>query len=100
MIHSALALFAQSTRIPTSARSIGFCVIWVCISSSSSSDLVGGVNVLGDDAENDALEHLEHSFRCPGFLELGEAVGDPRGESFAGAGLAVAATHVRFACSR
>jgi len=35
MIHSALALFAQRTRIPTSARSIGFCVIWVCISSSS-----------------------------------------------------------------
>ena len=37
MIHSARALFAQRTRIPTSARSIGFCVIWVCISSSSSS---------------------------------------------------------------
>ena len=34
--HPALALFAQRTRIPTSARSIGFCVIWVCISSSSS----------------------------------------------------------------
>ena len=34
----ALALFAQRTRIPTSARSIGFCVIWVCISSSSSSN--------------------------------------------------------------
>jgi len=32
--HSALALFAQRTHIPTSARSIGFCVIWVCISSS------------------------------------------------------------------
>jgi DTW domain-containing protein YfiP len=29
-------LFAQRTRIPTSARSIGFCAIWVCISSSSS----------------------------------------------------------------
>ena len=35
--HSALALFAQRTRIPTSARSIGFCAIWGCISSSSSS---------------------------------------------------------------
>jgi hypothetical protein len=35
--HSALALFAQRTRIPTSTRSIGFCAIWVCISSSSSS---------------------------------------------------------------
>jgi len=35
--HFALALFAQRTRIPTSARSIGFCAIWVCISSSSSS---------------------------------------------------------------
>ena len=34
--HSALALFAQRTRIPTSSRSIGFCAIWVCISSSSS----------------------------------------------------------------
>ena len=33
--HSALALFAQRSRIPTSARSIGFCAIWVCISSSS-----------------------------------------------------------------
>ena len=35
--HSALALFAQRTSIPTSARSTGFCVIWVCISSSSRS---------------------------------------------------------------
>jgi hypothetical protein len=35
--HSALALFALHTRILTSARSIGFCAIWVCISSSSSS---------------------------------------------------------------
>ena len=39
--HSALALFAQRTRIPTSARSIGFCAIWVCISSSSSYCIVG-----------------------------------------------------------
>ena len=37
MNHSALALFAQRTRNPTPARSIGFCVIWVCTSSSSSS---------------------------------------------------------------
>jgi len=35
--HSALAFFAQRTRIPTSTRSIGFYVIWVCISSISSS---------------------------------------------------------------
>jgi len=35
--HSALALFVQRPRIPTSARSIGFCAIWVRISSSSSS---------------------------------------------------------------
>jgi hypothetical protein len=35
--HSALALLVQRTRIPTSARSIGFCAIWVYISSSSSS---------------------------------------------------------------
>jgi hypothetical protein len=33
--HHGLALFAQRTRIPTSARSIGLCVIWVCIKSSS-----------------------------------------------------------------
>ena len=39
--HSALALIAQRTRIPTSARSIGFCAIWVCISSSS---IVGDYN--------------------------------------------------------
>ena len=31
LYHSALAMFAQHTRIPTSARSIGFCAIWVCI---------------------------------------------------------------------
>ena len=37
--HSALALFAQRTRIPTSARSTGFCAIWVCISSSSTGHL-------------------------------------------------------------
>jgi len=37
MNHSALALIAQRTRVPTSARNTGFCVIWVCISSSSSS---------------------------------------------------------------
>ena len=37
--HSALVLFSQRTRIPTSARSIGFCAIWVCISSSSSSSM-------------------------------------------------------------
>jgi uncharacterized membrane protein YwaF len=35
MYHSALALFAQRTRILNSAWSIGFCGIWVCISSSS-----------------------------------------------------------------
>ena len=38
--HSALALFTQRTRIPTSARSIGFCAIWVCISSSSDTSRV------------------------------------------------------------
>ena len=42
--HSALALFAQRTRIPTSARSIGFCAIWVCISSSSSSSRSSSLN--------------------------------------------------------
>ena len=57
-------------------------------------DLIGGVNVLGDDFGNGALKHLEHAFWGPGFLISGEAVGDPREESFAGARLAVAATHV------
>jgi len=37
MNHFEFVLFAQRTRIPTFTRSIGFCVIWVCISSSSSS---------------------------------------------------------------
>jgi len=45
--HSALALFAQRTRIPTSARSIGFCAIWVCISSSSSSSVKEELNSAG-----------------------------------------------------
>ena len=48
--HSALALFAQRTRIPTSARSIGFCAIWVCISSSSSSQLLVRAAVRGTEA--------------------------------------------------
>jgi len=38
-LHSALTLFAHRTCISTSARSIGFCAIWVCISSSSSSEV-------------------------------------------------------------
>ena len=44
--HSALALFAQRTRIPTSARSIGFCAIWVCMSSSSSINWPSAANSL------------------------------------------------------
>ena len=47
--HSALALFAQRTRIPTSARSIGFCAIWVCISSSSAHvDFLADLSYYGD----------------------------------------------------
>jgi hypothetical protein len=30
--HLALSFFAQDTRMAVSARSIGFCIIWVCIS--------------------------------------------------------------------
>jgi hypothetical protein len=45
--HSALALFVQRTRIPTSARSTGFCAIWVCISSSSSSKCTNERPALG-----------------------------------------------------
>ena len=36
-VFATLGMFAQRTRIPTSGRSIGFCAIWVCMSSSSSS---------------------------------------------------------------
>ena len=65
MIHSALALFAQRTRIPTSARSIGSCVIWVCISSSSSSPectsvkhcVIGMHHVKSLDASVSVLHH-------------------------------------------
>ena len=49
--HSALALFAQRTRIPTSSRSIGFCAIWVCISSSSSD--VEATWMMDDDFRDD-----------------------------------------------
>ena len=37
MLPATHALFTILTCAYTSARSIGFCVIWVCISSSSSS---------------------------------------------------------------
>ena len=37
IIHSALALFVKRTRIPTPARSIGFCVKWARISRSTNS---------------------------------------------------------------
>ena len=47
MNHSALALFAQRTRIPTSARSIGFCVIWICISSSTSIEAINASSATG-----------------------------------------------------
>jgi hypothetical protein len=40
-------LFAQRTRIPTSARSIGFCAIWVCISSSSNTLTTTGNATIG-----------------------------------------------------
>ena len=59
MKHSALALFAQRTRIPTSARSIGFCVIWVFISSSSSSNFhvppEGGIGISDDHTGKGAI---------------------------------------------
>ena len=55
---------------------------------------LSGVDVLGGDVGNDALEYFVYSFRCPGYLELRKAVGDPRGDSFTGAGLAIVATRV------
>ena len=55
--HSALALFAQRTRIPTSARSTGFCTIWVCISSSSSSAAFGALrNIFADKYLSEELK--------------------------------------------
>jgi hypothetical protein len=53
--HSALALFAQRPRIPTSARSIGFCAIWVCISSSSSSQSVVEYLLAKPETETEVL---------------------------------------------
>ena len=43
--HPALALFAQRTRIPTSARSIGSSGIWDCLSSSTSSYMLQGASL-------------------------------------------------------
>jgi hypothetical protein len=61
--HSALALFAQRTRIPTSARSIGFCVIWVCISSSSSACIPGGIkNPKNQHNENSGIDQRSLMF--------------------------------------
>jgi len=57
--HSALALFAQRTRIPTSARSIGFCAIWVCISSSSSTSKPRSISfrISGSHSRQNFYEH-------------------------------------------
>ena len=63
--HSALALFAQRTRIPTSARSIGFCAIWVCISSSSSSTFCPL-----QDEEYEAGDTLDLVFDCRGTVSF------------------------------
>ena len=71
--HSALALFAQRTRIPTSARSIGFCAIWVCISSSSSTEgsdstrpSTDGSHQAHKGSSRLSVEHF-HQFRNPMF---------------------------------
>jgi len=62
--HSAHALFAQRTRIPTSARSIGFCAIWVCISSSSSSSWhmkqKGRLSKVQEEHRLSRLAHILH----------------------------------------
>jgi hypothetical protein len=54
-------LFAQRTRIPTSARSIGFCAIWVCISSSSSSS---------SNEEGNLIRYQAHMPEQPWNMEL------------------------------
>ena len=54
--HSALALFAQRTRIPTSARSIGFCAIWVVLVRGSSSSSSRSQSPPGQ-TESGAAEH-------------------------------------------
>jgi hypothetical protein len=65
--HSALALFAQRTRIPTSARSIGFCAIWVCIrSSSSSSPRRGQARIQPQYQERLMTQAVDHIKGFPG----------------------------------
>ena len=60
--HSALALFAQRTRIPTSARSTGFCAIWVYISSSSSSKEQEQIAVFGYIYARESMRTLHLAF--------------------------------------
>ena len=58
--HSAHALLAQRTRIPTSACSIGFCVFSVCINSSSSSSSSKGLKSFYEIAREWATLLLNH----------------------------------------
>jgi len=71
--HSALALFAQRTCVPTSARSIGFCVIWVCISSSSSSSSNETVRGLFT-YENDGKVNKRTCSGCRKIVQLAQSV--------------------------
>ena len=68
--HSALALFAKRTRIPTSARSIGFCAIWVCISSSSSFPLSAQSDLLWRIHQNAALYYLMLLLQLGGIIQI------------------------------
>ena len=43
--------------------------------------LIVGVNVLGGNAWNNALDYLEWTFRGPSYLELKEAIVDPQESS-------------------
>jgi len=70
--HSALALFAQRTRIPTSARSIGFCAIWVCISSTSSSFLLTKDEVM-TTVRRDELRVIPSGFMNNSDITLGNS---------------------------
>jgi len=61
---------ARNARAYTSARSIGFCVIWVCISSSSSTIFVIGTNHISAPADA-ILGVWQAFFKTPTVTKIG-----------------------------
>ena len=62
---------ARITRAPTSPRSIGFCAIWDCISSSSSSSARHTEKLMGPNQESTSL------FVCPEVLRTSRGADAP-----------------------